>query len=104
MNNALFTSNSCEWETPISLFKQLDNKYHFDIDVCATAQNTKCERFYTKEQDGLQQKWTGRCWMNPPYGKEIGKWVKKAFDSVSGGGVRPCMLPNSFPDRYGLVA
>lgn len=70
-----------EWETPQDLFERLNAKYQFDLDVCATAENAKCERFYTREDDGLAQPWIGRCWCNPPYGREIAKWVKKAVES-----------------------
>ena len=55
MNKALLSSNTCEWETPQLLFDALNAEYHFDVDVCATANNAKCERYYTKEQDGLSQ-------------------------------------------------
>lgn len=55
----------------------------FEVDVCALSENTKCPIYYTPETDGLVQDWTGKiCWMNPPYGKTIGQWVKKAFDST----------------------
>ena len=50
-------------------------------DVCATTDNAKCKEFYSPEQDGLAQEWTGVCWCNPPYGREIGKWVRKAAES-----------------------
>lgn len=63
----------------------MDREFHFELDVCATPENAKCRRFYTKEQDGLAQPWTGRVWCNPPYGREIGKWVKKAFETAAGG-------------------
>lgn len=86
MNNGLFTSTTCEWETPLSFFRLLDEQYHFTLDVCATSSNAKCKVYFTQEQNGLMQEWYGRCWMNPPYGREIGKWVKKAYESVAGGG------------------
>ncbi len=53
----------------------------FDLDVCATGENAKCDRFFTREDDGLAQAWTGRVWMNPPYGRMIGEWMRKAWES-----------------------
>lgn len=93
--DAMFSSASCEWETPKYFFEWYDAIYHFDIDVCATQENAKCARYYTREQDGLAQPWTGRCWMNPPYGRGIGKWVQKAYESVLNGGAElvVCLLP-----------
>lgn len=74
-----FSSQSSEWETPDDLFKKYDDVYHFSLDVCATLHNRKVERYFSPQQDGLAQKWTGfSCWMNPPYGAEIEKWVAKA--------------------------
>ena len=75
MNQALFSSNTGEWETPQEFFDELDKEFHFTLDVCATAENAKCARYYTKEQDGLHQPWDGIVWCNPPYGREVGKWV-----------------------------
>lgn len=83
--DAMFSSATCEWETPKDFFDRQDAVYHFDLDVCATPDNAKCGRYFTQEQDGLAQTWTGRCWMNPPYGRTIGKWVQKAYESVRGG-------------------
>ena len=60
---------------------KLDAEFGFTCDVCATADNAKCAEFYSPEQDGLAQEWTGVCWCNPPYGREIGKWVRKAAES-----------------------
>ena len=82
INSSLFKSETCEWETPIEFFEKYDGIFHFDLDVCATEQNKKCKAYFSKEQNGLIQKWHGKCWMNPPYGKEISKWMKKAFESV----------------------
>ena len=102
INAALFSSKTDEWETPIDLFKKLDERYHFETDVCATDLNSKCQNHYTREQDGLAQEWSGRCWMNPPYGRAIGAWVKKAFDSVKLGRAEivVCLLPSRTDTRW----
>jgi phage N-6-adenine-methyltransferase len=92
-NNVHFSSRTDMWETPLDFFKQLDSIYNFQVDVCATEENAKCERFFTKSQNGLLQDWKGVCWMNPPYGREIGKWVKKAHDSSEDGATVVCLLP-----------
>lgn len=93
MNDVMFSSKSCEWSTPVEFFAAWDAKHHFTLDVCATRENAKCERFFTREDDGLAQEWDGVCWMNPPYGREIGKWVKKAYDTALQGGTVVCLLP-----------
>lgn len=77
MNNILFSSKSEMWETPQELFDNLNAEFHFTVDVCATKDNAKCEEFFTPEMDGLKQEWVGVCWCNPPYGRGIGKWMKK---------------------------
>lgn len=75
-----FSSATAEWETPRALFDELDRIFGgFNLDPCATEQNAKCARFFTREQDGLSQPWTGKVFMNPPYGREIGNWVRKAW-------------------------
>jgi phage N-6-adenine-methyltransferase len=66
----MFSTGNDEWETPKELFNKLDKIYNFTLDVCATTENAKCERYYTKLEDGLKQSWDGEvCWMNPPYSK-----------------------------------
>lgn len=81
----MFSSKTDLWETPQKFFDELDAEFHFSLDVCAVPDNAKCATYYTPEQDGLSQPWYGRCWCNPPYGREIGRWVKKAADSAEGG-------------------
>ena len=82
MNTAvMFSSETDMWETPKWLFDELDKEFHFDLDVCAIPENAKCEQYFTPETDGLSQEWNGTVWCNPPYGREIGKWVKKAAQS-----------------------
>ena len=76
--DAMFSSRTDMWETPAAFFRTLDAEFRFTVDVCAVPENTKCKVFYTPEQDGLKQEWRGTVWCNPPYGREIGKWVKKA--------------------------
>jgi phage N-6-adenine-methyltransferase len=90
----MYSSSSGEWETPQDFFDSLDAVFHFTLDVCATSENAKCERYFTKADDGLAQPWEGTCWMNPPYGREIGAWVKKAYDSsLTTGALVVCLLP-----------
>lgn len=93
MNQALLSSKTVEWETPQAFFDTWDAVFHFETDVCARPENAKCAHFYTPEQDGLSQEWHGVCWMNPPYGHEIGKWVKKAYESAQAGATVVCLLP-----------
>lgn len=98
MNKVHYSSNSTEWETPQYLFdyfnKSLFN-FNFTLDVCATPNNTKCKKFFTKKDNGLNQDWGNEtCWMNPPYGKEIRHWVKKAYESSESGATVVCLLPS----------
>lgn len=87
--NVHFSSKSNEWSTPQDLFDELDREFRFTLDPCATKENAKCERFYTKEDNGLSKSWKiESVFMNPPYGREIGKWVKKISED---GGV--ALLP-----------
>lgn len=81
MNRVLFSSKNENWETQTQFFQALDAEFHFDIDVCALPENAKCTRYYTPEDDGLTQPWNGTCWCNPPYGRSIAAWVKKAAES-----------------------
>lgn len=89
----MFSSKTDMWETPQDFFDKLNEEFHFTMDVCATPDNAKCERFYTKEQDGLNQPWNGVCWCNPPYGREIVAWVRKAFFASVSGATVVMLLP-----------
>ena len=62
-----FSSKTCEWATPQDLFDKLDSEFNFTLDACATVQNAKCGRFFTKAQDGLTGCWDGVVWMNPSF-------------------------------------
>lgn len=100
INNALYSSRSEEWGTPLSLFRPLDAEFHFSIDVCATDANAKCKKFISKEQNALNincdwvdQAGFGRAiWMNPPYGKNIGAWMRKAKHTAKEGCPVVCLV------------
>ena len=94
------TRFSTVWETPQELFDQLDSYFHFDLDVCALPENAKCERYFTPEMDGLSQTWTGTCWMNPPYGREIGAWLEKAYVSSRKGATVVCLIPSKTDTKW----
>lgn len=94
MNKELmFSSKTDMWSTPQDLFDKYNDIYGFSLDVCATHENRKCARYFTEEQNGLNQVWQGVCWMNPPYGRSIGKWVEKAYESTRFGAIVVCLLP-----------
>lgn len=82
MNKALLSSNNMCWGTPKGFFELLNNEFNFVLDPAANENNAKCNLYYTKEDDGLEKTWDrgGAVFCNPPYGREIGKWVKKAYN------------------------
>lgn len=93
-NNPMLSSKTDEWETPQDFFEDLNREFEFDLDVCAIPENAKCERYFSPEIDGLVQEWNGVCWMNPPYGRQIGKWVRKAYETfIFEGNTVVCLLP-----------
>lgn len=93
MNKGLLTSATPEWATPQEFFDKLNSEFGFNLDPCATKENAKCSKFYTREDDGLSKKWEGSVFMNPPYGKEIARWMKKAYESSLQGSHVVCLVP-----------
>lgn len=93
MNRVLFSSKETVWSTPQDFFNKLNEEFDFTIDVCALPENAKCECYFTPEDDALKQKWTGTCFCNPPYGREIGQWVEKASKSADEGATVVMLLP-----------
>lgn len=91
-----FSSLTPEWSTPQDFFDKLNKEFNFTLDPCATKENAKCAKFYTKEDDGLSKSWEDEMvFMNPPYGREIGKWVAKIAEE---GGV--ALLPARTDTRW----
>ena len=93
LNKQRFESATVEWATPDSLWKPLNDEFGFTLDVCANAENSKCARYWTKEQNGLLHPWAGVCWMNPPYGKELKRWIIKAECEKSKGVTTVALIP-----------
>jgi phage N-6-adenine-methyltransferase len=100
MNRALFSSDKSCWETPQAFFDRLNDEFHFDCDVAASAENAKCERFYTEADNALEQPWRGVCWCNPPYGRKVGDWVAKAAQSAREGATVVMLLPARTDTRW----
>lgn len=89
-----FSSASDMWSTPQDFFDALNSIFNFTLDVCANAENTKCENYFTEEQNGLEQEWTGTCFMNPPCGRTIGVWMSKAYSaSKDNNATVVCLVP-----------
>ena len=97
---AAFGRDRRPWGTPKDFFEKLNTAFGFELDVCALPDNAKCDRYFTPEQDGLAQEWKGRCWMNPPYGPGIEKWVRKAYESAKAGATVVCLLPARTDTRW----
>ena len=94
ITSGLMSSNTDQWATPQDFFDKLNEKYHFTLDVCASDWNHKCDKYFTLEQDGLAQDWgTEVCWMNPPYGREIAHWMRKALEESKYGATVVCLVP-----------
>lgn len=101
MDKVLFSLTSDEWATPHDFFERLNSEFDFTLDPCATEENHKCERYYTKEQDGLSKSWGGeRVFCNPPY-SQISQWVKKAYyEGTKDNTVVVLLIPSRTDTKY----
>lgn len=95
-----FSSKTDLWSTPQAFFDKLNDEFGFELDVCATLDNAKCKKFFTEKDDGLAQEWIGVVWMNPPYGREIGDWMRKANESARTGATVVCLVPSRTDTRW----
>jgi site-specific DNA-methyltransferase (adenine-specific) len=101
MNRVHFTSTTSERATPQAFFDALDVEFGFTLDPCATPTNAKCSTFFTKDDDGLAQSWAGHVvFLNPPYGRLIGHWVREAHESAIAGATVVCLLPARTGTRW----
>ena len=100
ITSGIMSSNSDEWETPADVFNHYNKIFCFTCDVCASKNNAKVDNFFDVSSDGLKQSWCDRNWMNPPYGRKIGKWVKKAYKESQNGKLVVCLLPARTDTRW----
>tara|TARA_R100000781_G_C4077522_1_gene126603 strand:- start:1362 stop:1802 length:441 start_codon:yes stop_codon:yes gene_type:complete len=101
--NVHFSSKTDDWYTPQYIIDDVCESYGlgwFELDVCASKENAKASVFYTKEDDGLSKNWFGNVWMNPPYGREIGKWIKKAYEESQKGCTVYCLIPSRTDTKW----
>ena len=107
----MFSSKTGEWETPQEFFDKLNKEFNFKIDVACTYENKKCNFGFTKECDGLTADWKATldayfegeeptCWMNPPYGRNINKWIQKAYEESIKGVTTVCLIPSRTDTKY----
>ncbi len=88
-----------EWETPQIFFDTLDKEFHFTLDPCATPENAKCQKFFTKKEDGLRQEWSEDVtWLNPPYDDIVVKWMSKAYLTARRGGLVVALISGKSTD------
>lgn len=100
MNKALLSSKKMDWCSPQALFNELDREFNFTLDAAASDTNAKCDQYYTEEQDALSLPWCGSVFCNPPYGREIGKWVKKAYAASNSGATVVMLIPARTDTSY----
>ena len=101
LTSGVFSSTTDLWATPQDFFDELNEEFEFTLDPCATPDNAKCAKFFTKERDGLKQDWSGeRVFCNPPYGRAIGAWVKKCHDEAQKGTLVVMLIPARTDTSY----
>ena len=101
MQQGLFSSKSNLWETPQDFFDKLNEEFNFNLDPCALPENAKCSKFFTPQENGLKQDWSGkRVFCNPPYGKEIKDWVKKCYEESMRGTLVVMLIPARTDTSY----
>lgn len=101
INKGMMSSNTNEWGTPQDLFNELNKEFGFTLDPCSTHQNAKCAKHYTAEDDGLSKDWSNDVvFCNPPYGKDIGNWVKKAYEENQKGATVVLLIPARTDTKY----
>lgn len=98
--NVLFSSNDMTWATPQDFFNKLNEEFNFNLDICALPNTAKCSNYYTPETNALNKEWKGVCFMNPPYGRDIGIWIEKAYYEGLKGSIIVCLIPARTDTKY----
>ena len=102
MMNIHFSSKTDEWSTPRDTFESLNSEYRFTLDPCCLSSSAKCDKYYTPEDDGLSKEWRDEIvFMNPPYGRDISKWMMKAYESAKHhNSTVVCLVPSRTDTRW----
>ena len=96
-----YSSKSNEWATPMILFNELNKEFDFTLDPCSTHENAKCKKHFTIKENGLKRSWSKETvFMNPPYGREIKKWIEKAYKESLKGTTVVCLIPARTDTTY----
>jgi len=91
INDAIYSSAKHDWGTPQDLFDKIETIFgKFELDAAASKENAKCHWYYTENNSGLHNPWHRLTWCNPPYGREIQKWVGKAIFETHDATIRHC--------------
>lgn len=93
IDNNAFKSKSEEYETPKEIFEPLQKEFDLQLDVCATKKNHKLKIYFTKEDDSLTKNWDKNFWMNPPFCRNLKKWIQKAYEESQKGVTGVLILP-----------
>ncbi len=94
-DKVLFSSESTDWETPDWFFDKVNDEFSFNLDVCANKENTKTPNYLSKKANALTREWFGTCWMNPPYGRNVGEWMYYAMkQAMEGNCTAVCLVPS----------
>jgi site-specific DNA-methyltransferase (adenine-specific) len=96
----MFTSARHDWVTPQPFYESVNAEFRFTLDAAADASNAKCDRFYSEADDALSQPWPGSVWCNPPYGRQIGAWVRKGYKEAARGSVVVMLIPSRTDTAY----
>ncbi len=105
MNNTLFSKESDCWSTPSSLFAELDNEFHFELDAAALKETALCKEYYGPDHeepsrtDALANSWAKSTWLNPPYSK-CKEFIAKAAKESAKGCTVVCLIPSRTDTRY----
>jgi len=101
LQKAMVSSKTNEWATPQELWDELNDEFHFTLDVASTDENKKCQKHFTIKTNGLNQDWSKDiCWMNPPYGGHTGTWLRKAWEESKRGATVVCLIVSSTDRSY----
>ena len=100
--DVMFSSVDMSWETPIDIFNELNSEFKFTLDPCASDTNHKCDKYYTEADDGLSKSWKDEnVFVNPPYGRELSKWVEKCYkESIESDGKIVMLIPARTDTKY----